>query len=91
MGNINRRHQLSKSRHLKKKKKNIYIYIYIYDLHDHRKRDNTSDLFKIKARVPDSLLLIDFEDNLLFIYTSLLNAYNGYHLTEKLFLIVLDW
>ena len=25
------------------------------------------------------------------IYTSLLNAYNGYHLTEKLFLIVLDW
>lgn len=43
------------------------------DLHDHRKRDNTSDLFELKARVPEiclfrSLLLIDFEDKLLFLY-----------------------
>lgn len=23
------------------------------DLHDHRKRDNTSDLFELKARIPE--------------------------------------
>lgn len=64
------------------------------DLHDHRKRDNTSDLFELKARIPEYVCSFSSFDRFwrqTFISISLLNAYNSYHLTEKLSLIVLDW